>query len=100
MALYHNTMQKYSCSAPSETLIDVSDESQSGELLINELVHEDDMQITDLQWSKDRTYFITASKDKTAKVRQRTTQSKLLALISQFLDLLRSRPFHSQNLYL
>lgn len=26
------------------------------------------MQITDLQWSADRTYFITASKDKTAKV--------------------------------
>jgi translation initiation factor 3 subunit I len=26
------------------------------------------MPITDLQWSADRTYFITASKDKTAKV--------------------------------
>ena len=26
------------------------------------------MQVTDLQWSPDRTYFITASKDKTAKV--------------------------------
>jgi len=24
--------------------------------------------ITDLQWSADRTYFITSSKDKTAKV--------------------------------
>jgi WD40 repeat protein len=30
--------------------------------------HEDGMQITDLQMSSDRTYFITASKDKTAKV--------------------------------
>lgn len=27
------------------------------------------MQVTDLQMSSDRTYFITASKDKTAKVR-------------------------------
>jgi translation initiation factor 3 subunit I len=26
------------------------------------------MQVTDLQWSPDRTYFITASKDKTAKL--------------------------------
>lgn len=26
------------------------------------------MQITDLQWAPDRTYFITASKDKHAKV--------------------------------
>lgn len=26
------------------------------------------MQVTDLQWAPDRTYFITASKDKTAKV--------------------------------
>lgn len=26
------------------------------------------MQVTDLQWSPDRTYFITASKDKSAKV--------------------------------
>jgi len=26
------------------------------------------MQLTDLQWSQDRTYFITASKDKTAKL--------------------------------
>ena len=26
------------------------------------------MQVTDLQWSTDRTYFITASKDKTAKL--------------------------------
>lgn len=26
------------------------------------------MQVTDLQWSPDRTYFITASKDKTARL--------------------------------
>ena len=30
--------------------------------------HEIDMQVTDLQWAPDRTYFITSSKDKTAKV--------------------------------
>jgi WD40 repeat protein len=38
------------------------------------------MPITDLQWSSDRTYFITASKDKSAKVRDtvtRTTNGKL-----------------------
>lgn len=45
------------------------DDGQSGELLINEPAHEDGMQVTDLQMSSDRTYFITASKDKTAKVR-------------------------------
>lgn len=42
--------------------------SQSGELLENFAAHEDGMLVTDLQWAPDRTYFITASKDKTAKV--------------------------------
>lgn len=46
---------------------------QSGDLLINEPVHEDGGQVTDLQMSSDRTYFITASKDKTAKVRPRSS---------------------------
>jgi len=32
-------------------------------------VHEYDTQINDLQFSPDRTYFITAGKDKSAKVR-------------------------------
>ena len=31
-------------------------------------IHDLNMQLTDLQWSNDRTYFITASKDKTAKL--------------------------------
>lgn len=31
-------------------------------------VHELNMQVTDLQWGPDRTYFITASKDKTARL--------------------------------
>jgi len=43
-------------------------DGKSGELLFNEPMHEDGMQINDLQWSADRTYFITASKDKTAKI--------------------------------
>lgn len=41
---------------------------QSGEQLDSTQAHEPDLQVTDLQWSPDRTYFITASKDKTAKV--------------------------------
>lgn len=41
---------------------------QTGELLDNIPIHELNMQVTDLQWSSDRTYFITASKDKTAKL--------------------------------
>ncbi|KAI9684506.1 MAG: translation initiation factor eIF3 subunit [Trizodia sp. TS-e1964] len=43
-------------------------DSKTGEQLLNEQAHEDDLQVTDLQWSPDRTYFITASKDKTAKI--------------------------------
>lgn len=43
-------------------------DAKSGELLYNTQVHEPDALITDLQWAQDRTYFITASKDKTAKV--------------------------------
>lgn len=45
-------------------------DAKTGECLLNEQVHEDDLQITDIQMAPDRTYFITASKDKTAKVRQ------------------------------
>ncbi|KAF2458723.1 eukaryotic translation initiation factor-like protein 3 subunit [Lineolata rhizophorae] len=41
---------------------------KGGELLDNVMVHEPDMPITDMQWAPDRTYFITASKDKTAKL--------------------------------
>jgi translation initiation factor 3 subunit I len=44
-------------------------DAKTGELIYNLEVHESDGgSITDLQWSSDRTYFITASKDKTAKV--------------------------------
>lgn len=41
---------------------------QSGEQLENVQAHEADLQINDIQFSADRTYFITASRDKTAKV--------------------------------
>ncbi|KAF2010765.1 eukaryotic translation initiation factor-like protein 3 subunit [Aaosphaeria arxii CBS 175.79] len=43
-------------------------DAKTGELLFNTQAHETDMLITDLQWSQDRTYFITASKDKSAKI--------------------------------
>jgi len=43
-------------------------DATTGEKLDNVPVHELNMSITDLQWSQDRTYFITACKDKTAKL--------------------------------
>lgn len=44
-------------------------DAKTGDLLYNVPVHELNQPVVDLQWSPDRTYFITASKDKTAKVR-------------------------------
>lgn len=43
-------------------------DAKTGDLLDNVPIHELNMPIFDLQWSSDRTYFITACKDKTAKV--------------------------------
>jgi len=43
-------------------------DGKTGEQIDNVQAHEPDMQVTDLQWAPDRTYFITASKDKTAKI--------------------------------
>jgi len=43
-------------------------DAKTGEQLDNVQVHELDAIITDIQWAPDRTYFITASKDKTAKL--------------------------------
>ncbi len=37
-------------------------------MLLDAEVHDDGFQINDLQMSQDRTYFITAGKDKQAKV--------------------------------
>ncbi|KAK3342986.1 WD40-repeat-containing domain protein [Neurospora tetraspora] len=43
-------------------------DGKNGDLLYNIPIHELNQPITDLQWSHDRTYFITASKDKTSKL--------------------------------
>ncbi|KAJ4142355.1 translation initiation factor eIF3 subunit [Fusarium falciforme] len=43
-------------------------DAKTGDLLDNVPVHELNQPIVDLQWSPDRTYFITACKDKTAKL--------------------------------
>ncbi|TVY20696.1 Eukaryotic translation initiation factor 3 subunit I [Lachnellula arida] len=42
--------------------------AKTGEQIDNVQIHELDYSITDIQWSQDRTYFITASKDKSAKI--------------------------------
>lgn len=43
-------------------------DAKTGELLMSMEAHEYDTTINDLQFSPDRTYFITAGKDKTAKI--------------------------------
>ena len=43
-------------------------DAKTGELLMSMEVHEYDTTINDLQFSPDRTYLITAGKDKTAKI--------------------------------
>lgn len=43
-------------------------DGKTGELIQDVQAHEVDVLITDIQMSQDRTYFITASKDKTAKI--------------------------------
>jgi translation initiation factor 3 subunit I len=43
-------------------------DAKTGEMYNQAFPHEDGMQVTDLQWSADRSYFVTSSKDKTAKV--------------------------------
>jgi translation initiation factor 3 subunit I len=43
-------------------------DGKSGDQLYNVPIHDLNCLISDLQWSKDRTYFITACKDKTSKV--------------------------------
>lgn len=53
-------------------------DAQTGDQLENVQAHEFDLQINDIQFSPDRTYFLTASKDKSAKVgkRQADTQPR------------------------
>jgi len=43
-------------------------DAKNGDLLDSTQVHEPDALITDLQWAPDRSYFVTAGKDKTAKL--------------------------------
>lgn len=43
-------------------------DGKNGDTIYSIPAHDFNAQVTDLQWSPDRTYFITASKDKTAKL--------------------------------
>ncbi|RKF63543.1 Eukaryotic translation initiation factor 3 subunit I [Erysiphe neolycopersici] len=58
-------LSKYIISGHEDGTVSQYD-AKTGEQILSEFVHE--AIITDLQWSSDRTYFITASKDKTAKL--------------------------------
>lgn len=62
-----SNMSKYIIAGHEDGSVSQYD-GKTGDLLYNVSIHELDMQINDIQWSTDRTYFITASKDKTAKV--------------------------------
>ncbi|KAK3113214.1 translation initiation factor eIF3 subunit [Teratosphaeriaceae sp. CCFEE 6253] len=57
-------------------------DGKTGELIKEEFPHDDGMAVTDLQWSADRTYFITASKDKTAKLIDSTTLEVLKTYVA------------------
>ena len=57
-------------------------DAKTGEQLTNVFSHEDGMLVSDLQWSADRTYFITASKDKTAKLHDATTLEVLKTYVA------------------
>jgi len=60
-------MSKYIIAGHEDGTVSQYD-AKTGEQLDNVQVHDVDAIITDLQWSADRTYFITSSKDKTAKL--------------------------------
>jgi len=60
-------MSKYIIAGHEDGTVSQYD-AKTGEQLDNTQVHDVDATITDLQWSADRTYFITSSKDKTAKL--------------------------------
>ncbi|KAK2732861.1 translation initiation factor eIF3 subunit [Onygenales sp. PD_40] len=55
-------------------------DAKTGEQLENVQAHEFDLPITDIQFSADRTYFITASKDKSAKI----ISSRNLAILKTY----------------
>ncbi|KAK5075585.1 translation initiation factor eIF3 subunit [Lithohypha guttulata] len=60
-------LDKYIIAAHEDGSVSQYD-SKSGDLVKNAEVHEYDTQINDIQFSSDRTYFITAGKDKSAKI--------------------------------
>ena len=57
-------------------------DAKTGEELLNVMSHESDMIVSDLQWSADRTYFITSSKDKTAKLHDTTSLEVLKTYVT------------------
>lgn len=57
-------------------------DAKTGEMINNVFSHEADMQVSDLQWSSDRTYFLTASKDKTAKLHDTATLEVLKTYVA------------------
>lgn len=62
-----SNMDKYIIAGHEDGSVSQYD-GKTGDVLDNIPIHELDNPITDLQWSSDRTYFITACKDKNAKV--------------------------------
>ena len=57
-------------------------DAKTGEMLTNVFSHDADLQVTDLQWSADRTYFLTASKDKTAKLHDANSMEVLKTYVA------------------
>ena len=57
-------------------------DAKTGEQLNNVFSHDDGMLVSDLQWSADRTYFITSSKDKTAKLHDTKTLEVLKTYVA------------------
>ena len=69
-------------------------DGKTGELLdSNYDIHDADMQVTDLQWAPDRTYFITASKDKSARVRVESKPFSACMLTASSLWMSKTSPF-------
>ena len=57
-------------------------DAKTGEMITNVFSHDADLQVTDLQWSADRTYFLTASKDKTAKLHDANSMEVLKTYVA------------------
>jgi len=57
-------------------------DGKTGELLHTAYSHEEGQLVSDLQWSPDRTYFLTASKDKTAKLHDTATLEVLKTYVA------------------